>query len=297
MKNHLAIGGFIWGMAVSSMIAIGRWRPGRITAIAIALALFLGVSPAGADATTQPDSVSQDNSELRGEVDQLKAKVDQLESVQQQLPPAPPKIPDTNQAAFHAFHFTSGYDPAVGFVIRSDDGQFSLHPGIVMDFRNMTNYREEVPPNSGSEEPKPGDSTQNGFDMSRFRITFDGRVTQNFSYFVQLQDDQGTSFGLLDAYWAYRFGKDSPFALKVGQFKDPVWHERNLSEADLLAVDRSLVEYLLCGGQTARVQGIDLMFDKDRVRTQLVFHDGFNSGNTKFFDAGGLARAWEAAPG
>ena len=30
------------------------------------------------------------------------------------------------------------------------------------------------------------------------------------------------------------------------------------------------------------------MYDQDRVRTQLVFHDGFNSINTKFFDAGGL---------
>ena len=201
--------------------------------IALSLASFLCVSRAGADATTQPDSASQDNAELRGEVDQLKAKVDQLETNQQPSPPAP-AIPDTNQSAFHAFHFTSGYDPAVGFVIRSDDGLFSLHPGIVMDFRNMTSYREELLPNSGSEVPKPGDSTENGFDLTRFRLTFDGRVTQNITYFVQLQDDQGQTFGLLDAYWAYHFGKDSPFAIKVGQFKDPVWHERNLSEADLL---------------------------------------------------------------
>lgn len=278
MKNH--IGPSFRNVAVNSIIAIG-------------LAWCAGDSRAGADVTTQPDSVSPDNAELRSEVDQLKAKVDRLETNQsptvngQSSTSTPPSIPDTNQAAFHAFHLTSGYDPAVGFVIRSDDGQFSLHPGIVVDFRNMTSYREELPPNSGSEVPKPGDSTQNGFDVSRFRMTFDGRVTQNFTYFVQLQDDQGQTFGLLDAYGAYHFG-DSPFALKVGQFKDPIWHERNLSEADLLTVDRSLLEFLMEGGQTARVQGVDLMFDKDRVRAQWAFHDGFNSGNTKFFDAGGL---------
>jgi hypothetical protein len=284
MKNQLAIRALsVWRMTVNSIIALS-------------LASFLCVSRAGADATTQPDSASQDNAELRGEVDQLKAKVDQLETNQQPSLPAP-VIPDTSQSAFHAFHFTSGYDPAVGFVIRSDDGLFSLHPGIVMDFRNMTSYREELLPNSGSEVNKPGDSTQNGFDLTRFRLTFDGRVTQNITYFVQLQDDQGQTFGLLDAYWAYHFGKDSPFAIKVGQFKDPVWHERNLSEADLLAVDRSLVESLLGGGQTARVQGIDLVFDQDRLRGQLVFHDGFNSGNTKFFDAGGLGAGVGAGAG
>jgi hypothetical protein len=278
MKNHSNIGSFAGRMAVTTIIAI-------------AMTLGWRISQATADATTQPDSVQQDNAELRSEVDQLKAKVDQLDSNQQNSPanaqsPAP-SIPDTNPSAFHSFHFTSGYDPAVGFVIRSDDGQFSLHPGIVLDFRNMTSYREELLPGSGSEVAKPGYTTQNGFDVTRFRLTFDGRATQNVSYFVQLQDDQGQNFGLLDAYAAYHFG-DSPFAVKVGQFKDPIWHERNLSEADLLTVDRSLVESLLGGGQTGRVQGVALMFDQDRLRTQLVYHDGFNSLNTKFFDAGGL---------
>jgi len=269
-------------------LPLGRELPrlGKIIVIAIACVWFANSSRANAQ---------QDNTELRSEVNQLKAKVDRLENNQQPNPTANgqspastrPSIPDTNQATFHAFHLTSGYDPAVGFVIRSDDGQFSLHPGIVVDFRNMTDYRTKLAPNSGSEVAKPGYTTQNGFDVSRFRMTFDGRITQNFTYFVQLQDDQSTTFGLLDAYGAYHFG-DSPFALKVGQFKDPIWHERNLSEADLLAVDRSLLEFLMEGGQTARVQGVDLMFDQDRLRAQLAFHDGFNSGNTKFFDAGGL---------
>ena len=261
----------------------------RLFSIPLALALICGASHAGAQ-TTQPDSASQDNAELRGEVDQLKAKVDQLESNPQATAPSPAtpvSMPNINQEAFPYFRFTSGYDPAVGFVLRSADGQFSLHPGFVVDVRNMTSYREELIPNSGSEVNKPGYSTENGFDISRLRLTFDGRVTDNGSYFIQFQDDQGTNFALLDAYFAYHLW-NTPFAVKVGQFKDPVWHERNLSEADLLAVDRSLVEDLLGGGQTGRVQGISLMYDQDRVRGQLVFHDGFNSINTKFFDGGGI---------
>ena len=244
-------------------------------------------SRAKADATTQPSSPDQENAELRGEVNDLKAKVDRLEATG--LPATRPWIPDTKQSAFSSFHVTSGYDPAVGFVLRSDDGQFSLHPGFVVDFRNMTSYREKLSPTSGSEISTPRYSTENGFDVSRFRMTFDGRATQNFTYFIQLQGDQGAAFGLLDAYGVYRFGLDSPVAVKGGQFKDPVWHERNLSEANLLAVDRSLMEFLLEGGQTARVQGIDLMYDRDRLRGQLGLHDGFNSGNTKFFDGGGIA--------
>jgi len=294
MKHQMvAEGASASGITLNSLTAICSLRLGRalMLVIAVIFGFFPCISRADEAAATQPTSVQQDNAELRTEVNQLKTKVEKLEANQSaggQTSQQPAVVPNTNQSAFPAFHFTSGYDPAVGFVIRSDDGEFSLHPGIVLDFRNMTSYREKLVPNSGGEVPKPGYTTENGFDVTRARLTFDGRVTQNVSYFVQFQDDQGTSFGLLDAYWAYHFGKDSPFALKVGQFKDPVWHERNLSEADLLAVDRSLVEYLLGGGQTGRVQGVDLMYDQDRVRTQLVFHDGFNSINTKFFDAGGL---------
>jgi hypothetical protein len=298
MNDSLVIGGpSLREVTANSTFAIRAPKTFNVLALAGAIALgsFLGVSRACADATTQPDSVQQDNAELRGEVNQLKTKVDQLEANQPQSSSAggqpaqaAPYVPNTNQSSFSAFRFTSGYDPAVGFVIRSDDGQFSLHPGLVLDFRNMTSYRESVAPNSGSEVPKAGYNTENGFDLTRARLTFDGRATDNVSYFVQFQDDQGTTFGLLDAYWAYHFGKDSPFALKVGQFKDPVWHERNLSEANLLAVDRSLTEFLLGGGQTSRVQGVDLMYDQDRLRAQLAFHDGFNSLNTKFFDSGGL---------
>jgi hypothetical protein len=278
-------------MTVNNIFAIFPLRLCKGLALVVAIALGLSCNARADDATTQPSSVQQDNAELRSEVNQLRTKVDQLEANQSaasQPGQQPPIVPNTNQSSFNAFRFTSGYDPAVGFVLRSDDNQFSLHPGFVFDFRNMTSYREKLVPNSGSEVPKPGYTTQNGFDVTRARLTFDGRATDYVTYFIQFQDDQGTSFGLLDAYWAYHFGKDSPFALKVGQFKDPIWHERNLSEATLLTVDRSLVEALIGGGQTGRVQGVDLMYDQERLRTQLVFHDGFNSINTKFFDAGGL---------
>ncbi|MGD0541328.1 MAG: hypothetical protein ABSB33_07415, partial [Tepidisphaeraceae bacterium] len=116
--------------------------------LGLVIAIFFGIHPGASradDAAATQPSVQQDNAELRSEVNQLKTKVEKLEANQSaggQTSSA--AVPNTNQSTFSAFHFTSGYDPAVGFVLRSDDGQFSLHPGFVFDFRNMTSYREKL---------------------------------------------------------------------------------------------------------------------------------------------------------
>jgi hypothetical protein len=273
-----------------------RRAPNRSLALVMATGAALS-SVAFGQATGSPAAPAGDesNAELRQKVEALEAKVDRLEGNQrrdEQDTAATQRqvlgIADQYSGPHFAGDLISGYDPNVGFVFRSADGDFSLHPGILLDFRNMTNYRENVPPKNGSEVAKPGDVTQNGIDITRARLVFDGRFARDFTYYVQFQDDQGTSFALLDAFVVGHLPNNSPWAVKVGQFKDPVWHERNLSEATLLAVDRSLTEYLIGGGQTGRVQGVDVIYDAGQLRAQAVFHDGFNSLNTKFFDAGGL---------
>ena len=188
MNNH--IGSSLRKITANSIIAMGSLRFRQIFGVAVMLAFSFGISRAAADATTQSDSVSSDNAELRGEVEQLKAKVDRLDSNQPQSPSAPASIPGTNQSASNAIHFSSGYDPAVGFVLRSDDGQFSFHPGIVLQFRDTTTYREKLAPGNGSEVPSPRYSTENGFSVSRMRLTFDGKFTKDVTYYFQLQDDQ-----------------------------------------------------------------------------------------------------------
>lgn len=180
----------------------------------------------------------------------------------------------------------SGYDSSAGFVLRNDDGSFSFHPSAVVDFRDMTSYRERIPTGGDGEAGKGHFDTENGFDISRLRLLADGNFTQNIYYYFQFQADQGASVSPYDAYLLFH-SDNTPFSLKVGQFKDPVWHERLVSEASLMAVDRTAVEYLLGGGQGSRVQGASLQYSKDRLRLQAAFHDGYNSINTKFFDAGG----------
>jgi hypothetical protein len=262
------------------------------------MAAVLGLASARAAAqalpATRPDS-ADDTAALKEQVRQLSAKVDALQYKQQedqaQTSAAIAQIisdADAQSKLISTEPLMSGYDPTVGFVIRSDDGNFTMHPGLVIDFRYDANYRDKIPAGgSGTADPSGSFSTQNGFDVARFRLLLNGNFTQNIAYYVQFQDDEGTTFGLFDAYLTYHLD-DLPLYLRVGQFKDPVWHERNLSEANLMAVDRTMVEYLLGGGQGSRVQGASLIYDRDRLRAQLATHDGFNSINTPFFDAGGV---------
>ena len=227
----------------------------------------------------------------------LQAKVDQLEAKQAAQPTTAPITFKTNTSSAGAgvndvvSSITGGWD-GTRFTLSSEDGNFTFHPGALLDIRDMTSFRERIPAKGGGETGSTGYDTQNGIDLSRARFIMDGTLFHQAGYFIQLSADQGASLTLLDAVGSYRFGT-SPFTVKAGQFKDPVWHERNLSEANLMTVDRSLAEAFLAGGQGSRIQGVALTYDEDRTRAQIVAHDGFNSQNTKFIEAGGVG----AGPG
>jgi hypothetical protein len=285
-----------------------------------AFLLFLFAATFGVGAACQ----AQENptpAQMMEQIRQLQAKVDKLEAAQaaEHARKGPATAPsatttasaDTNSTvqsverdAEHrttptldesAIPFTAGWD-GKQFVIRSEDGAFTFHPGFVLDIRNVTTYRQDIAKKGGGETGSTGDDIQNGFELTRARFLMDGVLFKNIGYFVQFSADQGTPLTLLDAYGTYRFDQ-SPFTFKVGQFKDPLWHERNLSEARLMAVDRSLVETFLGGGQGSRLQGAALIYDQSHLRTQLVIHDGFNSQNTKFLDAGGVPAGVAGAAG
>jgi hypothetical protein len=262
------------------------------TTAAVALTLGLAISQTFAAApTSQPSSDS--NTQLKQEVEDLQQKVADLEAREADTAAVDKAIiadSDKHSELFMtSINTESGYNPSVGFVLQSEDGQFTFHPGVLLDFRYMASYREKTPANGEGEVAQPGYTIQDGFDVTRARLIFSGNFTSAINYYVQFQDDQGTAFNLFDVWWVYHLPNNSPFSVKVGQFKDPVWRERLVSEATLMAVDRSMVEFLLGGGQGSRVQGVSLMYDQGLVRSQLAFHDGFNSINTKFFNSGGVA--------
>jgi hypothetical protein len=287
---------FLPTRSIKSLKAKQLNRCAAVATLAVGLSIHAGVSIAQnvQTPTTNPSDLAAANATLQQRVASLEAKVDQLENkeqtdhddVQQQIKDVLADA-DNHSKIIPDGQLAVGYQPSVGFVISSADGNFSLHPGIVLDVRDDTTYRQRIPTGGGGETAKTGYDAQSGFDITRARLTLDGKFGPNVGYYLQFQDDQGTAFNLLDAFITYHFS-DTPLTLKVGEFKDPLWHERNLSEARLLAVDRSLLEALIGGGQTSRVQGVSLMYDKDQLRGQLAIHDGFNSLNTKFYDAGGI---------
>src|SRR5947207_1594872 len=61
---------------------------------------------------------------------------------------------------------TAGHSPDIGFIIRSEDGNFLLHPWAFVQIRNATTYRENETPSSGD--------TQNGFELPRMKFILDG---------------------------------------------------------------------------------------------------------------------------
>jgi hypothetical protein len=235
--------------------------------------------------TTQP---------VADQLKQLQDRVAQLEAKQAAGPTTAPSVSKTNTSNVGAgvndvvSSITGGWDGSK-FTLRSDDGNFTFHPGALVDVRDMLSFRERIPTGTGAagEVAAKGYDTQNGVDLSRVRFIADGTLFHQAGYFLQLAADQGSGVTLLDAVASYRFG-ESPWTVKAGQFKDPVWHERNISEANLMGVDRTMTEDLLAGGQGSRIQGAAITYDQDHVRAQIVAHDGFNSQNTKFFEAGGV---------
>ena len=179
---------------------------------------------------------------------------------------------------------TGGFDDG-RFFLRSADGNFYVQPILLTQFRFVASYRSDT---SGG-----GADWQSGFEMRRARFGAKGHLfTPNLQYYAQWESDRtdGGVF-LLDAFAKYDFtGNFQDFSLKVGQFKDPVFHEYLAWTGKQLAVDRSLLNDLIGGGQTNRVQGAALIWDaKDNLQVTAMVHDGYNSIDTGFLDEGGTS--------
>ena len=170
------------------------------------------------------------------------------------------------------------------FTIQSADGNYSMHPGIHFQFRNNTNYNQ----NGGS---GGSDNTDNGFEVRNLRFSLDGTaITKNLYYnFVWNTDRTNGSLINEEAYVQYKFADN--FAVKVGQFKEYIYHEQTVSDKRQLAVDRSLLNLILNGTGSPNgtgisyVQGVDLLWDNNsNLRADVAFTDGYNSRNTNFQD-------------
>lgn len=251
--------------------------------LAPCLALTVGLAAACFASDNQPS-----REQLQAKLSALQSRVAELEQ-QQYAAPDPRDVARVvdemvadaerrSQLLLADEGLTSGFDlEKTKFFIRSSDGSFLLTPGLFIQIRDTTDII------TGSD----GD-TNNGWEIRRLKILFEGNLfSPDLQYKFQWETatNGGTVF-LQDAWMRYKFAKD--LAFQFGQFKDPWNHEETVGDQLQLAAERSLLNALLGGGQTDRIQGIMLLFDnKEHWRGALLFDDGYRSLNTAFNQGGG----------
>src|SRR2546421_8204913 len=205
--------------------------------------------------------------------------------------------------------FSAGYDTT--FFIRAGDA-FLLRPQINFQFRNVTDFRKNA--GGGTD-----DRIENGFEVRRLQFILEGNLfSKDITYaFVwntnretstqSVKDPTGATIGtvdvksggnlfLEDAWVRDMFAEQ--WGVRIGQFKDPVTHEKLVSDKRLVAVERSMLDATLGGGYEERVQGVTGIFGGYRANQPLYVEvgitDGINSLNTDFtkhtFDFGVAGR-------
>ena len=242
-------------------------------------------TPAPAAATPAASSDS-DTAALKAQIEALQTQLNRIEKKQQQQDETTATTAAVAADAakqtqlFQTQPFTAGYNN--GFKIQSADGNFVLQPGLIAQFRNVTNYNHAQ-----------DDQVENGFEFRRLRPRIDGvAFTKDLSYSVVL--DTGRNVGtitLLDAWMSYHFTKE--WGVKFGQFRNSYVHEGDVADTRQLAVERSIVDAVLAGGVTDRVQGVEGSYSSSDIPVQYIaaFHDGDNSKNTDFRDSDGQTDA------
>jgi hypothetical protein len=169
----------------------------------------------------------------------------------------------------------AGWDPNKGFIIRSDDGAFMLHPWAFIQIRNATNYVTRSSPGGGYD-------TQNGFELPRAKFIIDGNVfSTDLTYqFIWSTSDTTGDLGLQDAWGRYHI-PDTAFAVEAGQIRDPVDHEQILFATKSLLPDRSIVNNILLNGDDI-VKGAEVSYNYDDPAAQWRAEGAFTSGERNF---------------
>ena len=250
-----------------------------ISALLAAATVGLGATVARADQPSQ--------AELQQQLQQLQQQVKELQA-QRATPAYTAKDVDaTVDSIIHDANrrsqlladnggFLAGWTGG-RFVMQSEDGNYSLSPGVIFQFRNVTNYNDNAKSNGDA-------NIDNGFEVRRLRFILEGTaITKNLSYRFQWNTDRtnGNMFNE-EAYIQYKFADN--FAVKLGQYKEFIYHEQSVSAAKQLLVDRSLLNEVLNGGESY-VQGVDLLWDPGaNLHADIGFTDGYKSSNTNFQD-------------
>ena len=284
-----------------------------------------GMGRNGLAQSATPPSQSDEPSkqELLDEVRALRAEVKDLhQRIDQQQPPATRPSGGASATPFTAgaapddlMHdidrhqsleispLTAGWDPAKGFVIRSEDGNFLLHPWAFIQIREATNYRRGA-------KTGGGDSTDSGLELPRMKFIFDGNMfTPDFTYqFIWAVNTEGAAAPaggtvfLQDAWGRYHF-PGTPFAIRAGNIRDPFDHEQILFATRSLTPERSIVNNVMVNADNI-VKGATIAYGFDTpypggrsspVRVEAGYTGGMRNTGTNFQPFPVNPASWGAA--
>jgi len=265
-----------------------------MSVLCAAAAAAIGASVASAEPPT--------TQQLLDKINALQAEVDQLKAERQ---PGPHLMPAESQAVVDAVQadaerhsrlldvqgLTGGYLPDKGFALRSDNGDFLLHPWLLFQFRDETTYRGDGKPGGRSD-------VQNGFEIRRLKLGLDGNLFgPDLTYqFIWSVDRHSGNFLLEDAWARYDVPGTALF-VRGGQIRDPFDHEQIVFGPFLLTSERSLVNSIFANGD-GLVQGATVGFDNNGpLRVEGGITDGMRSANTNFqdFPTAGIPADWGLA--
>ena len=257
-----------------------RIHRGQVLAMAVAGVVGWGGAAASAQQSQEPTPA-----ELRAQIEALQKQVQRLEANQQNDAQAAAQQTKAEVMADAEKRSTVGGGRILGgyeggkFILRAPDDSFSLQPNAQFQFRFTANSRDD---------DAVGDDLQDGFEVRRAKFSFAGNViNKDTTYNLQWETSESSGDVTLEEAWV-RFKLQDDLHLRLGQVKDDVFHEETVSSKRQLAVDRSLLNEILGGGETDYVQGARLEWDAtDALRLNAMIHDGYNSDNTSFVEDGG----------
>jgi Phosphate-selective porin O and P len=173
--------------------------------------------------------------------------------------------------------FVLANDTAIYASVLNESNLADLKIGVQIQARYQFNSRDDA----GTTLASPDDDITTGFVIRRAKIGIEGKVTDNIKGKIKFAFDRKTGVGKLeDAYAKWAINDD--LTLKIGQFKQGLLREENMSSSKQLATDRSAVNETFNQDFS---QGIELHFGGDKWRGLVGFTDGFKTGNTAFNSA------------
>ncbi len=200
--------------------------------------------------------------QLRGD-DRVEARTEEIRSiVNEALADA-----DTRSSLLQS-GMVGGWDD--GFMLGSQDGNFTLRVGGQLQTRFVANLRD----NSG------GDDTSYGFETRRAKLTFSGNVVDP-SWRYKVRGAYDRDGGSMELEMAYVEKQMDGMSIRVGQFKPQYLREENIVSGMQQAADRSLANERFNQGYT---QGVQFAWEQDTLRFSATVGDGFQTANTSAVD-------------